>query len=693
MANKYLDYSGLQELVAKIKSLIKVTGVKGNAESTYRTGNVNLTAANVGAAAASHTHPAENITEGYLNIHPENSPVIIPFMHNDIAHLLKRGGSAVVKYDGVTKSVDISNVFDGSGSYWVLNPSGITNVVIELTTYRIFTWTNSIYVDFGSASWRPKSVKIEVMNSNYANDVWTQKYSTTTNALGHVVVKFSHTPVGASNAGGGFNKIRFTFSDWQTATIFRISQLGIYYYGSAGLRETYMSRGDDDDLFRSITPHENNVYSLGTSSKKWKEIHGTLKGNADSATTASSATNASKVNNHTVDADVPSGAVFTDSKVTQELYAENYNLPLLMAYPSNQATDIDITNIAFRNNSIYANPSTGKVTATDFVGTINGHSVNKDVPSNAVFTDNNTIPSAYCTTAAGTAAKTASLTNYTLLDKSYVFIVIKNANTYDGALTLNINGKGAKTIYINGKVSSSSNKMLPAGTYLVYYASNIYYFRTDGKITGNLAGVADTATTASNAYSVNGHTVNADVPAGAFDVVSSSKDGLCPQLPSGAGQSKYLCEDGTWRQPATYSSGIQQFYDDTISNASSDWSNRRCSVYKVSGNGFINISASIFQNNNTSYGNIDIAIQHSVDNGTTWTTDAYSSHRHDSNQGNVRDALSINYSKVAVNNELLRVTWYLSKEDSRTTRITIIGDATLTITRTIDGGASAITLP
>lgn len=33
-----------------------VTGVKGNAENAYRTGNVNLTPANIGAAAASHTH-------------------------------------------------------------------------------------------------------------------------------------------------------------------------------------------------------------------------------------------------------------------------------------------------------------------------------------------------------------------------------------------------------------------------------------------------------------------------------------------------------------------------------------------------------------------------------------------------------------------------------------------------------------
>jgi hypothetical protein len=33
-----------------------ITGVKGNSESTYRTGNVNLTAANIGAAASNHNH-------------------------------------------------------------------------------------------------------------------------------------------------------------------------------------------------------------------------------------------------------------------------------------------------------------------------------------------------------------------------------------------------------------------------------------------------------------------------------------------------------------------------------------------------------------------------------------------------------------------------------------------------------------
>lgn len=93
---KYLDSTGLAHLIGKIKTALSgkqatlvsgtniktinnesllgsgnisvggggsdVTGVKGDSESTYRTGNVNLTAANVGAAAASHSHAIADVT-------------------------------------------------------------------------------------------------------------------------------------------------------------------------------------------------------------------------------------------------------------------------------------------------------------------------------------------------------------------------------------------------------------------------------------------------------------------------------------------------------------------------------------------------------------------------------------------------------------------------------------------------------
>ena len=98
--------------------------------------------------------------------------------------------------------------------------------------------------------------------------------------------------------------------------------------------------------------------------------------------------------------------------------------------------------------------------------------------------NDNTIPSAYCSTAAATAAKAASCSGYTLLPKSYIQVILTQTNTAVAALTLNIASKGAKPIYINGSISSTSNYNLPAGSYLVYYDGTGYQFRTDGVIPG-----------------------------------------------------------------------------------------------------------------------------------------------------------------------------------------------------------------
>ena len=94
-----------------------------------------------------------------------------------------------------------------------------------------------------------------------------------------------------------------------------------------------------------------------------------------------------------------------------------------------------------------------------------------------------TIPGAYCTTEAGTAAKAASCTYYSL-KPGYFEITMRYANTAQSALTLNIASTGALPIYINGVISSSTNYSLPGGVYIVYCDGTKYYFRTDGKIEG-----------------------------------------------------------------------------------------------------------------------------------------------------------------------------------------------------------------
>ena len=108
--------------------------------------------------------------------------------------------------------------------------------------------------------------------------------------------------------------------------------------------------------------------------------------------------------------------------------------------------------------------------------------------------NSDTYTSAYCSTAAGTAAKAASCSGYQLLAKSYLHIVITNTNTSATALTLNVNGKGAKPIYINGAASSTTNYTLTRGSYIIYYDGTNYYFRTDGKLTGPVTGGTSTGT-------------------------------------------------------------------------------------------------------------------------------------------------------------------------------------------------------
>ena len=81
-----------------------------------------------------------------------------------------------------------------------------------------------------------------------------------------------------------------------------------------------------------------------------------------------------------------------DTKVRQTLKTDDVNRPLLMAYSNNTTTTSNIDNVVYRNNSIYANPSTGKIHATGFVGdlegdasSVNGHELQQDIPDVLTF--------------------------------------------------------------------------------------------------------------------------------------------------------------------------------------------------------------------------------------------------------------------------------------------------------------------
>lgn len=87
---------------------------------------------------------------------------------------------------------------------------------------------------------------------------------------------------------------------------------------------------------------------------------------------------------------------------------------------------------------------------------------------------------AICSTSASLSAKEAAAENFILSYGVSILITFTVANTYKNAMTLNVNGTGAKTLYINDKVSSASNYIIPVGTYHCYYDGSVWFLDTEG---------------------------------------------------------------------------------------------------------------------------------------------------------------------------------------------------------------------
>ena len=108
----------------------------------------------------------------------------------------------------------------------------------------------------------------------------------------------------------------------------------------------------------------------------------------------------------------------------------------------------------------------------------------------------------YCSTAAGTAAKEVSATNYSASVGNTILVRFTNTNSAAGALTLKAGGV-TKTIKWNGTVTASgTTSAIPAGTWPCYYDGTNWCIWTDGtaegNYRGNLTGNASTATHISN---------------------------------------------------------------------------------------------------------------------------------------------------------------------------------------------------
>ena len=268
------------------------------------------TSLGLGSLAYLSSLPASSITQGYLNTHPENAPIILPFINNDLAFLNKKGGSYKVYQTTSTNytaasltetAVTLSsgdNMFDGSPSYATISTTGEFVAVIDMTLHKLFSYSNVFYIDFGANQWRAKKISVYVMNAD-TETAYTLKQTKEDLATGNWYASVSHTSTNASGSTVyGFNRLRVVLSGFNNPTSTsgkRIAQVGLLNYGSAGATETYISRGGCAGIYGSLVPHTTNSINLGSSSKKWANVYattftGALSGKATSAGTADSAT-------------------------------------------------------------------------------------------------------------------------------------------------------------------------------------------------------------------------------------------------------------------------------------------------------------------------------------------------------------------------------------------------------------------
>lgn len=239
--------------------------------------------------------PIGDSKDVFLCTHPESSSLaIIPYFNNDIAHLYRRGGSAVlysttntdltadtltVKTLWKSTESELEGLFNCSHNYVSLGNSTASEtntdgLILDITLPSLYTYGNTFYIDFGTTSWGFDKIDILVKNSEIETSYVSKVAADSTNDKKNYFCKLSHSVSSGGSTVRGFNRIRIHLYGRDYNGGVRIAQVGLINYISQGIRRTAMSRGVDDPVYRNIAPDTNDTYALGTSSERWSDVYG-----------------------------------------------------------------------------------------------------------------------------------------------------------------------------------------------------------------------------------------------------------------------------------------------------------------------------------------------------------------------------------------------------------------------------------
>lgn len=310
MARKYLDDTGLGTLWSLIKSYvtnsIKITGVKGDKESSYRTGQVNLTAANVGAVATTgnETVSGNKTFSGTTTITPSST------FSNKSGDVVSANSSAIIQspipkylwHDiwAFCRASTPKYYTSADGSTWVEDRLeknlfahkeawGVSNVLSSSIKGSRWTWLNGGFYA-SQASWIVLGVTYKYPSAHFDLLLETSSNggSTWSTMLSVTNLYYSQTPIWIKNSVICQNSLRLTLT-WNNNSASN-AVLGLCSIRFLTSRWGDQGKGGEFeypfawDGTSNVYPITNGDSDLGTSSNKWNNVNannfnGNLTGN------------------------------------------------------------------------------------------------------------------------------------------------------------------------------------------------------------------------------------------------------------------------------------------------------------------------------------------------------------------------------------------------------------------------------
>lgn len=227
---------------------------------------------------------------GYINTLQEGGNAhFIPFLQNEFAHLIERGGSVSVAINGTeytrgdnvaVEATERKNFFDGCNSYYQIWSSSLglqDTVTITINLPNSYIHAGTIYCLMPNA-WRGRNVKFELFYPSLNNGAgeWHTMYEGTNlrdglvyqpiktlyDANGNVLV-----PVNIA-----WTKLRVTMTNFIATDItLRIAEIGYVSYASKNSTAICLPR-NGGEIYGGIIPLNNSSYDLGANGKAWKNV-------------------------------------------------------------------------------------------------------------------------------------------------------------------------------------------------------------------------------------------------------------------------------------------------------------------------------------------------------------------------------------------------------------------------------------